>query len=39
MDKAETTKALIPNVRLEYQTCGVTNYKTEKRKTLKQSSE
>ena len=29
MDKAETTKALIPNIRLEYQTCGVTNYKTK----------
>ena len=29
MDEAEATEALIPNVRLKYQTCNVTNYKTK----------
>jgi len=31
MDKIETTAALIPNVRLKYHTCDVTNYKNETR--------
>ena len=29
MDKIETTAALIPNVRLKYHTCDVTNYKNK----------
>ena len=35
MDKAEAAKALIPNVRLQFLTCDVTNYKMKHRSLTK----
>ena len=35
MDKAEATEALIPNVKLNFLTCDVTNYKKKHRSLTK----